>query len=184
MSQRQSGYQRAILDLYETPPWPVAVLGTVLDLNGMKVWEPAAGNGHMARALRAEGADVFESDIHTYGRDILELDFIQRPLEREGHAIITNPPYGKHGALAKRFIECAIVQPRTVAMLLRSDYDAAKSRQHLFSRCPRYWGRITLTKRITWVNYKASGSPSVNHAWFIWSDEPKAQKRAWYGGAE
>lgn len=58
-----------------------------------------------------------------------------------------------------------------VAMLMRTDFDHAKSRAHLFANCPAFAKKVVLTKRITWFEPEpgAKGkSPSFNHAWFIW----------------
>jgi hypothetical protein len=85
---------------------------------------------------------------------------------RPVQAIVSNPPY----ALAQEFIEHALELMKPcrgiVAMLLRTDYDHAKTRQHLFSNCPAFAKKIVLTRRIVWFeNEKAA--PSFNHAWFV-----------------
>ena len=62
-------------------------------------------------------------------------------------AIITNPPY----ALAQNFIEHALELMKPdgiVAMLLRTDFDHAKTRQHLFGGCDQFAKKVVLTKRI------------------------------------
>lgn len=53
-------------------------------------------------------------------------------------------------------------------MLLRADYDHAKTRQHLFGKCRQFEYRIALTKRIKWFE-DSKGQPSFNHAWFVWN---------------
>ena len=56
---------------------------------------------------------------------------------------------------------------RVVAMLLRTDFDHAATRAHLFGGCPMFAKRIALTKRIRWFE-DSTGSPSFNHCWMIW----------------
>jgi hypothetical protein len=56
------------------------------------------------------------------------------------------------------------VQP---ALLLRTDYDHAATRQHLFSGCHAFVKKIVLTKRIVWFDGPGA-APSFNHAWYIW----------------
>jgi hypothetical protein len=51
-------------------------------------------------------------------------------------------------------------------MLLRSDYDHAATRGYLFDQ-PPFAKRIVLRRRIRWFE-NSTGSPSFNHAWFIW----------------
>ena len=52
-------------------------------------------------------------------------------------------------------------------MLLRTDFDHAKTRQHLFANCEAFAKKLVLTRRIKWFEDGGS-SPSFNHAWFIW----------------
>jgi hypothetical protein len=61
-------------------------------------------------------------------------------------------------------------------MLLRADFDSAATRRHLFADCPAFAKKVVLTKRIRWIE-GSTGSPSFNHAWFLWdqrnSDVPR-----------
>ena len=114
MSQRKSGYQRKLLDRYETPAWvTLALIPHLPEFNG-KIWEPACGSGKMVAALRQAGFDVVGSDI-TQG-----VDFLGQASETGVNAIITDPPY----ALAQEFIERALHfnDIRIIAMLLRTDF--------------------------------------------------------------
>lgn len=106
--------------------------------------------------------NVWESDIDR-GTDFLKTSM--KPDERVT-AIVTNPPYDQ----AQKFIEHALelMKPNgIVAMLLRTDFDHAKTRRHLFADCSSFWAKIVLTKRIKWFE-NSKGQPSFNHAWFIW----------------
>jgi hypothetical protein len=160
VSQRNSGYKRKRFDSYSTPPWVVEALIPHLGTK-LHIWEPAAGNGNVARALADAGCVVEASDI-SEGRD-----FLKTPTIFNCDAIVTNPPY----SLAAEFIEHAVkvMQPcmGKVAMLLRTDFDHAISRRHLFAHCPCFAKKLVLTKRIVWFEPKKA-SPSFNHAWFIW----------------
>jgi SAM-dependent methyltransferase len=70
MSQRESGYQRKLLDQYETPEWVTLALIPHLPEFMGKILEPACGSGKMVAALRQAGFDVVGSDI-TQGLDFL-----------------------------------------------------------------------------------------------------------------
>jgi hypothetical protein len=159
MSQRESGYERKLLDQYETPAWVTLALIPHLPVITGKVWEPACGSGKMVAALRQVGFDVIGSDIAD------GADFLGQPAKRGIGAIITNPPY----ALAREFIERALSfdSVRVVAMLLRTDFDHAATRAHLFADCPMFAKKVVLTKRIRWFE-DSNGSPSFNHCWMIW----------------
>lgn len=161
MSQRDSGYERKPLDLYETPTWVTEALLPHIPIRVQTIWEPASGSGKMAYVLGRDH-DVTCTDIS------MGLDFLQTPncFRASGDAIITNPPY----SLADRFIEHALTlmcPTGFVAMLLRCDFDSAKGRRRFFNDCRTFTKKVTLTKRIKWFE-DSDGSPSFNHAWYIW----------------
>jgi hypothetical protein len=161
MSQRDSGYQRIELDNYETPEWVTEIIVPEirerLKPSGV-VYEPAAGSGKMLAVL-AKHFNCDADDI-SGGRDFLKCTHYNQS------AIVTNPPY-QHAAA---FIERALLltEPHGfVAMLLRTDFDHAQGRQHLFSACEEFAKKIVLTRRIKWFE-DSNGAPSFNHAWFVW----------------
>ncbi len=174
MSQRDSGYERKERDLYETPEWVTVALIPHLSAGIDAVWEPACGSGKMVRALEKSIVHVSGTDIANDGHDFLKC------AGSAANAIITNPPY----ILAQEFCEHSIrlVEPwkGLVAMLLRTDFDHAKTRQHLFSGCPQFAKKVVLTKRIQWFE-DSKGSPSFNHAWFIWDWAHKGAPTLAYG---
>ena len=151
MSQRGSGYARKELDLYETPAWVTHALREHLPDHVRHIWEPACGSGKMVSALEEWGVQISRSDISR------NQDFFQfATCEADG--IVTNPPYSE----AARFIEHALALTKSsagfVAMLLRTDFDHAKSRQHLFGGCPQFAKKVVLTKRIRWFE-ESIGQP-------------------------
>jgi hypothetical protein len=177
MSQRESGYERKERDLYETPEWVTVALLPHIRSGIQDVWEPACGSGKMVRAL-SDGTPyiVRATDI----ADDPPLDF----LETAGlaDAVITNPPY----TLASEFIWHALKTTRerggVVAMLLRTDFDHAKTRLHLFDR-EQFAKKLVLLRRIRWFE-DSKGSPSFNHAWFIWDWKHKGPPALAYATGE
>lgn len=163
MSQRHSGYERLERDHYGTPSWVTEALLPYIG-RVSAAWEPACGEGKMSGVLARAGIKMATSDIAT------GIDFLQQPCAPclfKAHAIITNPPYN----LATLFIEHALdlMKPASgiVAMLLRTDFDHARSRRHLFADHPAFARRIALTRRIQWFE-GTKGHPSFNHSWFVW----------------
>jgi hypothetical protein len=161
MSQRDSGYARLPDDVYETPSWVTMALKP--HMRGVQyIWEPACGNGMMARALKSWPTVRVRATDKNKGIDFLTV------AQCHHDAVITNPPYSH----AEEFIEHALklMKPQggRVAMLLRIDYDSAKSRLRLFGDCDQFAKKLVLTSRIRWLA-GSTGSPSFNHAWFIWS---------------
>lgn len=160
MSQRASGYERRPNEDYGSPAWVAAAVAPFLrELGVTSIWEPAPGAGQLAQALEAQGFQL----TCTKG------DFLNRSYVRAS-CICTNPPYGvdRRNGLAVDFIRHALQLKgiRTVAMLLRVDFDSAKTRRDIFRDEPRFWAKVTLLDRIMW--FDGPSGPSDNHAWFIW----------------
>lgn len=176
MSQRDSGYERKERDLYETPEWVTEALLPHLTRDVEHVWEPAAASGKIVRVLENAGYVVEASDI--YGAP--SVDFLMTEPSQERQAIVTNPPYES----AQAFIEHALWHTTycngLVAMLLRTDFDHAKTRSALFAGHPAFAKKVVLTKRIRWFE-DSQGSPSFNHAWFIWDWTHKGAPTLAYG---
>lgn len=169
MAKRDSGYARRRADLYETPAWVTdALVERLVAMNGVRlgtVLEPACGSGKMVRALRRNGFNVLFSDVRKPvkgGVRYKPKDFLSEEFS-PCDAIITNPPY----KLARDFIEKALRHAKVVAMLLPSDYDYAKTRQHLFGHNTSFAMKLQLTRRIVWFDSK-NAAPSENHAWYVW----------------
>ena len=176
MSQRDSGYERKERDLYETPAWATRCVVPHFPRRPDLIWEPACGNGKMVNALLETVRDA----IIVVGTDIVSgKDFLQTDGVEGFDAIITNPPY----ELATEFIDhtLALLPPHGfAAMLLRTDFDHAKTRARLFADCDAFAKKIVLTKRIKWFE-DSKGSPSFNHAWFVWDRMHRGAPTLAYG---
>src|SRR5262245_39853778 len=131
MSQRASGYQRQAADRYETPGWVALALVPHLPARVRTIWEPACASGNLVCALIGAGFDVVGTDL-THG------DFLEFQARCRSDAIVTNPPYDQ----ATEFIEHAMRVADVVAMLLRTDFDHAATRRHLFGGCPYFAKKI------------------------------------------
>jgi len=190
MSQKASGFERQVGDQYMTPEWVAETLAEVMPIYG-HIWEPACGEGAIVNVLRKSGmVSCRGTDIDTQFSDN-SIDFLgstsQAYVPPSGHfSIITNPPYGKGGKLAEKFVRHAIflsgLRCGRAAMLLPVDWDAAKTRHDLFEDFLGHVTKITLTERIRWTNLPQSKSgPSQNHAWFIWDHARKGRDMRWLG---
>lgn len=170
MTVTASGYAREQNDLYQTEPWVTEALLRHFPVAGLTVWEPAAGNHLMADVLEDAGATVVTSDIAIYDRDHDVVgDFLTMiKLWRVGFdAIVTNPPYGPGGHLARHFVERALdFCPGLVAMLLTAKFDSGKTRAHLFRDSRRFWAKIVLLDRVSWTLDGNTGTE--DHAWYVW----------------
>lgn len=182
MSQRESGYERKERDLYETPEWVTEALIPHLPRHPVMIWEPAIGSGKMTAVFTKRCLSWGGTDI-AFGDDFLQ-EQVGPGFDEAPDSIITNPPY----ELGTEFCEHALklMEPvgGMVAMLMRTDFDHAKSRTHLFRDCPAFAKKVVLTKRIVWFEPEPGSkgkSPSFNHAWFIWDWKHEGPPTIGYG---
>ena len=142
------------------------------------VWEPACGEGHLVREIRAYGLPCSASDLIDRGcPDSWQADYFTCFRSR-GDAIITNPPYDKinardgHGRWLGHTL--AMQDWRYLALLLSWDWPAARANGlgemldlHPFSYC--YLMRWKL-------DFTGAGSPPQRNAWFVWDrDDPRSK---------
>lgn len=143
------------------------------------VWEPACGDGTMARELtRGAGTTkVISSDKHDRGYGVTGIDFLrQTSLYDEVNHIVTNPPF----ELAREFVDRALdLRPSgKVAMFLRLAWLEGKTRHRgLWSIAPpvRVW---VFANR---VPLRRNGGPwqagLIAFAWFIWESGANGETR-------
>jgi hypothetical protein len=166
------------LENFPTPPWATRALCEHLtrgghDLGRMSVWEPACGQGYMARPLAEYFGRVSASDIHPYGfgevRDFLtgDLGFDVSEGQRVD-AIITNPPF----RLAVRFAFLALQQAKLlVALLVRNGFLESKDRYNrLFKLHPPNLV-LQFAERVPMVKGRCdpNASTATSYAWVVWS---------------
>lgn len=174
------------LDDFPTPPWATrALLEYPLKYfaaTAHSAWEPAAGRGHMARVLREKFHRVAETDIHAYGREIIESDFT---LEHEHNPpvdwIITNPPFNKAEAFAARALSIA---REGVALLVRTVFIESIGRyERLFSvRPPTFVAQFAERVPMVKGRLDPKASTATGYAWVIWiKNDPDSLlgRRSW-----
>lgn len=134
------------------------------------VWEPAVGDGALAREVKTFGLPCFGSDVVDRGWPETEIRSFYEFTDSPAPAIITNPPYSEinardgHG----RWLRHTLSMPgwRYLALLLSWDWPAARQNglvalldNHPFSYC--YLMRWKL-------DFTGAGSPPQRNAWFVW----------------
>ncbi len=176
----ETGFKRIANDAYFTEPCVTEALLNTICLP-QNVWEPACGDGSgIVAPLRSFGHSVFASDLHEYpwrgpaevrpdvGRDFLKSDLPFESIE----AIVTNPPFGDMSeAFIWHAIELMTPVRGKIAILQRTDYDAAKSRRGLFATHPAFSHKLVLHRRPRWIHDKPKSeqkAPRFQYAWFLW----------------
>lgn len=172
MAQRAEPHDS--LDFFPTPPWAVraflehAIIGHGFrrdQLAEMDCWEPACGEGHMARPLAEYFRAVHASDVHPYGFGAVD-DFLM-PTKRRADWIITNPPF----RLTLDFAERAIDRARVgVAMLVRSTWAEGGERYARLFKPRSPWAVAQHCERVPMVKgrYDPKASSATGYAWFVW----------------
>jgi hypothetical protein len=154
-------------DYFPTPEWATHALIANEPFEG-SIWEPACGDGAMARVLQTIGNPVISTDLFDRGYGEDGVDFLKA--NRTVDNIITNPPYNS----AEAFVKAGLRQARRkIALLLRLAFVEGANRQRtIFTVAPptRIW---VFSERITFYPAGAiqKGSGTTAYAWFVWDKQ-------------
>jgi hypothetical protein len=160
-------------DYYPTPAIATYALARMIELP-TRLWEPAAGRGHMVHELRRLGHIVLATDLHTYPDPLVNgigtnMDFLDaRSVVLVDWGIVTNPPYKQVAAFAERALQLSDF----VAFLCRIQFIESQTRLKLFQRYPLTWV-LPFSARFDYSEeaWAKRGSPMggmICNAWFIW----------------
>lgn len=164
-------------DYYATDPIAIDKLLKV-EIPYNRIWECAAGGGHLANRLKELNFQVTTSDIVERN---YKLDFTHDFLKisqcglgvNEEYDILTNPPYKN----AKEFVLHAlnlIRNGRKVYMFLKLTFLESKARyKELFSKYPPkkvyvFSERVLCAKNAEFQKMKDGGGSAVAYAWYVW----------------
>lgn len=167
------------LDYFPTPPWATrALLTRFLTVEGCRVWEPACGDGHMARVLAERAREVFSSDVHDYGWGHAVHDFLM-PYLPDGLTapvdwLVTNPPF----RLAEQFVHRGLeIASKGVAMLVRSAFSESVQRYESLYRDRKPAIVAQFVERVPMVKGRVDedASSATAYCWMVWTTAPAAQ---------
>lgn len=145
------------------------------------VWEPAVGDGALAREIRDAGFSCHGSDLVDRGFAGVEVRSFYDFTESPAPVIITNPPFCEinardgHG----RWLRHTLGLPgwRYCALLLSWDWPAARANGlgELIEAHSWSWSYLMRWK----VDFTGAGSPPQRNGWFVWDrDDPRSVSRA------
>lgn len=187
MSATGRGAERSPADYYPTPAWCVLRLLEHVGLPGWDWLEPAAGEGHIIRAvesvlpntawsaieLREEcGAPLRSMGLNTTPGGLVIGDFLSmKPVMRKhGYDLaLSNPPF----SLAQEFVEQGLRFADEVIYLLRLSFLESQKRQAFFARVgvPDVF---VLPER---PSFTGEGTDSCAYAWMRWRRDGKQEGR-------
>lgn len=149
-------------DFYPTPPEAVEalLLSSWRPAREFPVWEPACGDGAIAKVLRAEFFNVVATDLVDRGYGVGDVDFMAAPV-RMAPQIVTNPPF----KLAEQFIRRGFsLGVGYQAHLLKAQFWNAASRLSFFRSHPP-----AAVLPLTWrLDFTGGGAPTMDCSWVVW----------------
>lgn len=155
-------------DFYATPPESTEALLKVESFRG-DIWEPACGDGAIAKVLAAAGHRVVSTDLVDRGYGERGVDFLMEWRPRAAN-VVTNPPF----KLATKFVEKALsLTSGKVAMLLKVGFLEGMERASVFDIAPfaRLWvfrRRQTFLKNGDQSITMNGAGGMIAYGWFIW----------------
>jgi hypothetical protein len=160
-------------DFYATPTRSTEALLRAEQFEGA-VWEPACGDGAIAKVLSAAGHEVVATDLVDRGYGQPGVDFL---MEHRALApnIITNPPFKLANDFARNALRLTVGK---VALLLKVGFLEGKGRHDLYDTAPfaRLWvfrERQTFLKGGSAPVTMNGGGGMIAYGWFIWDHAHK-----------
>ena len=160
-------------DYYPTPP-----IGTLTLLKNYpvpkRIWEPAAGRGHISAELVRNGHEVISTDLFTYENSLVQtkfnIDFLTAD-RQDVDGVITNPPFGSNlpEKLIYRMLDTHGYD--FLAILCRITFMESARRYKLFKEHPptkilAFSERINCNEDYYQINHGIGGM--ICYGWFIW----------------
>ena len=163
-------------DFYATDPDAVDKLLTVENPN-KRIWECAAGAGHLAERLKEHGYEVYATDIKDRGyrlgavRDFLKAE--KAGFITGGYDILTNPPYKYAKEFVQKSLELLPVGCKCYMFLKLQFLEGAGRYENIFCKTPPkavyvFKKRVLCAKNGEFERMKEGGGSAVAYAWFVW----------------
>ncbi|MCU0909813.1 MAG: hypothetical protein MUE98_00270 [Rhodobacteraceae bacterium] len=134
------------------------------------VWEPAVGDGALAREIVAMGLPCVGSDVVDRGWPGVEVRSYYEYAAAPARAIVTNPPFCEINARdgRGRWLRHTLNMPgwEYCALLLSWDWPAAVANGlgAMLDAEPFSWCYLLRWK----LDFTGAGSPPQRNAWFVW----------------
>lgn len=164
-------YERAAHDYYATQPYAVELL-LKEERFVNTIWEPACGEGHISKVLKAHGYKVISTDLIDRGfGGHKPLDFFacKEPiLSDEAFDIVTNPPYTYSQAFVEKALEM-VADGRKVAMFLKLTFLESARRKPFFLKYPPRTVYVSSNRLACGRNGVFDPRlRAIAYAWYVW----------------
>lgn len=158
--------ERQSEDFYATHPSAAEDLLRVYP-SIMDIWEPACGQGHLAKVFDRQGKLKRATDLYDRGYGVADIDFRLESYRHEGW-IVTNPPYKHAQAFCEKALELA---SQGVAMFLKIQFLEGKARKRFYETYPPSFVYVYSTRQVCAMNGNFERYAKANamcYAWYIW----------------
>ena len=162
-----SEHDREQHDYYATEPKAAHLLMGVEKFS-MNIWEPACGEGHLAREFEKAGYTVKSTDLIDRGYGEGGVDFFYQDDIFNGD-IVTNPPYKYAADFVQKSLSL-IPEGNKVAMFLKLTFLEGKERKKFFKENNPAVVYVSSSRIQCALNgkFEAYKSSAAAYAWFVW----------------
>ncbi len=164
--RKLEGTHRHKDDFYRTPDSATLALLAVEEFPA-RIWEPACGDGAIAKVLVAAGYEVISTDLMDRGYGESEVDFLEQTKKRCG-CIITNPPFVLDDDFALHALKLGV---RKFALLCRLAWlEGVERYETLFAlgKLARVW--VFAARQTLWFGddeFPETDGGMTAYAWFV-----------------
>lgn len=159
-------------DFYATSPEAIDRLLAAYSLPYF-IWEPACGQGHLAKRLEERGYNVFATDLvnRGYGQGIMDFLKVENP-PVPIDCILTNPPYKYATEFVLKALELLPENGECVMFLKTTFLEGKRRYEKIFNDYPpkyvfQFVKRVLCAKNADFERAQVDGT-AVSYAWFIW----------------
>ena len=169
-ASNHSNYERATDDYYSTDPIAIDLLHESGELNNVRYWECACGDGALSERLKYYGYDVVSTDKVYRGYGLGGVDFLKQSNERFDGDIITNPPFKDIEEFIKQGLR--LTGHRLYIFGKLQLLESQRRFENIFKDNPPYKVMV-FSKRVPCYRNGDKGfknGSTVPYAWFIWDN--------------
>lgn len=172
-ASNHSDYERAENDYYATHPVAIDKLASKFEIP-QKIWEPACGEGHLAKRLTELGHDVFSTDLvnRGYGSQLDFLSIEAYQYKDQYPCILTNPPYKYVTEFVLRTMELLPEDGYGIFLLKTTALESKGRYEKIYKHTPpqylfQFIERLQCARNGDFDKVQKTGGSAASYAWYV-----------------